>query len=272
MKRVAAFLLALAVLLVVLFFQVKTRRSNFRDKGSNIGNILCTYFYDMGCHWRDGKKFMLNSIDDRDFYKNFPTEVDIPVDLPTLPVLKGEPDPFDVWHLQTDEALEFWSKMKPYIHKILGETLVKSGLQIEQKNPVIHFRCADIPFNKHRDYHLLKYDFYKQAIAGQKEVDIIYCNTHKTSELEQKACDEYAEYLKNELAPVKANIVCGTINEDFARMFYAPMCISSGSSMSFMAGYFGKGTFVKWDEKYIVEHDLVENYYDTKHVHENYLR
>lgn len=267
-----ATIVILVALIVLVLILMRPRRDNFRDKGSNIGNILCIYFYDMGCHWRDGKKFMLNSIDDRDFYKNFPVEVDIPADLPTLPVLKGNPDPFDVWHLESDEAREFWSKMKPYIHKILEETLVKSGLQIEQKNPVIHFRCADIPFNKHSDYQLLKYDFYKQAIAGQSEVDIIYCNKHQTSELEQKACDEYAEYLKNELAPIKANIVCGSINEDFARMFYAPMCISSGSSMSFMAGYFGKGTFVRWDKTQSVDHDLVDDYYDTKYVHENYLR
>jgi len=271
MKRVA-FIVILAVLLVVLFFEIRSRRANFKDKGPSIGNILCVYFYDMGCSWRDGKKFILGSNDDREFYKNFPVEVEIPDDLPDLPILKDSLDPVTVWNIQTNDVQEFWAKMKPYIHKILDETLEKSGLKMEQKVPVIHFRCSDVPFNRNPDYQLLKYDFYKNALKGHKEVDIIYCNKHFAGPSEQKACDEYFGYLKNELAPIKVNLVCGSINEDFARMFYAPMCISSGSSMSFFAGYFGKGMFVKWNEDYGVDHGLVSDYYDTKYVHENYLR
>ena len=281
MKRVA-FIVILAVLLVVLFFEIRSRRANFKDKGPSIGNILCVYFYDMGCSWRDGKKFILGSNDDREFYKNFPVEVEIPDDLPDLPILKDSLDPVTVWNIQTNDVQEFWAKMKPYIHKILDDTLEKSGLKMEQKVPVIHFRCADTPFNRHPEYHLQKYTFYKKALEGYSEADIVSCNTHLASEDDKKTCQKYIEYIQKELNPIKLNAVCGTINEDFARMFYAPVCISTGSSMSFFAGYFGKGTFITgghYDEKnktkclicdlgtHELLHSEVVDYYDVETIH-----
>jgi fructose-specific component phosphotransferase system IIB-like protein len=77
-------------------------------------------------------------------------------------------------------------------------------------------------------------------------------------------------------------VQCGSNIEDFAKLFYAPLVISNGSSFAFMSGFFGKGVFVstahqsemnpdvicenckEWAiPNYNILHKDVEDYYDT---------
>jgi len=275
MKRVTI-IICLLIIVLILFLVVR-QKDNFG--GTNIGNQLSTYFREMALAWNNGETYITNHNDD-EFYRNLPKKIDPPPDFPGIPdsIKAG-----DNWTCDREDTLQLWNIMKPYIHKILDDTLEKSGLKIEQNVPVIHFRCADTPFIRHPEYHLHKYSFYKKALKGYSEVDIVSCNTHLASENDQKTCKKYIEYIKGELAPIKVNLVCGSINQDFARMFYAPLCISTGSSMSFFAGYFGKGTFITGgnynEEKktkclicdigtHELLHSEVADYYDVDTVHQ----
>ena len=73
--------------------------------------------------------------------------------------------------------------------------------------------------------------------------------------------------------------------DDFAKMFFAPVIISTHSSFSFMAGYFGEGiytqpTFIINNEEqctdcgdfvykgYNIRHDHIDNYHNIDQVSE----
>lgn len=286
------------VLFIVLWFQTTTRK--FKDEpGDNkswvnaIGNILCSYFYLMGKAWHKGEKFKSEWIHEfvNDFYLNLPREIDPPpnANIPNYDNSKrGGFEVVSSWVVDSEEAKAFWDAMKPHVHDIIKNSLEKSNLVIEQKNPVLHFRCSDVPFNRQGGYRFSKYQFFKDSLKGYKEVDILACHTHLSEEKNKKACEKYVEYLKKELEAegIKVNIACGHYFEDFARMFYAPVVISHGSSMSFMAGYFGNGELLTtghiWDEfadftdckicshprSAQLLHSEVKDYYDVDTVHQ----
>ena len=144
--------------------------------------------------------------------------------------------------------------MKPFIQKILDEALTKSDNIKTVDSPIIHFRCADTPFVRNPDYALQKHCFFKRALEDiqqklqQKYKDVIilsYIN-HRADENQANACTKYVGFLKKYLEDLqyRVDIQSETSLEDFATIFYAPASISTSSSFSFMAGFFGKGLFI----------------------------
>lgn len=232
----------------------KKLQTRFKDEpGENkswvnaIGNVLSNYFYGMGTAWHKKETYKCEWISEfvNDFYKALPREIPYPQGL-SVPEYKSHLgyEGVSAWTVDSDEGKRFWEVLKPYVHDIIDKALKQSGLFVEQKVPVIHFRCSDVPFNRMGSYHLVKYQFYKDGLLGQSDVDIISCHTHLSDEKNAKACQEYVDLLVNELRPIKSNIKCRHYFEDFAHMFYAPLVLSTGSSMSFMAGFFGHGKFL----------------------------
>ena len=288
------------IFLLVLVTSSPSQKREFKEEDrsggaptSQIGNILTAYFYLMGKAWHKGERFKSDWIQGfvNDFYLNLPRELDPPtgISIPDYKVLsKGGTDDVSAWIVDTDEGKAFWDAMKPYVHNIIKESLEKSNLVIEQKNPVLHFRCSDGPFNRLGGYHFGKYQFFKDSLKGYKTVDIISCHTHQSSEENKVACKKYVDYLVGELESegLEVNVLCEHYFEDFSRMFYAPLVISHGSSMSFMAGYFGHGKLLTtghiWDEfaefteckicshprSAQLLHDEVADYYDVERVHQ----
>ena len=283
MKKVI-FLLLISIAVLALLYMSKRSKENFNGK-TTIGNNLSLYFRQMAIAWRDGEKYVCDlGFKDDEFYEHLPQEIDPPPDFPKISDSIGE---WDDWTCDNKDTVDLWKAMSPYISKMLDEALEKSGLKIDEKNPVIHFRCSDVPFNRHPEYHLQKYEFFKKALGDYKgDIDLINCSTHLSSDRDQEMCKTYIEYLQKELG-TNINVQCGTILEDFAKMFYAPICISSGSSMSFFAGYFGKGTFYTGGNfkegeegseclicdlgKFELLHSDVNDYYDMKEVHDKLL-
>ncbi len=249
MKKCFWLVVVLAVLLLFLMFRKVEfmKEGEIKDSKKNIGNILSVYFYNMGNAWSSGNDF--SDIDEyvNDFYKLLPKNVKKP---DNLNIPKFNIEPHWSWVTDTEEGKLFWEAMKPHVNSIIDKCLKDYGVQPEQKNPIIHFRCSDIPFINHGSalYYFQKYDFFKKSLEGYSEVDIVTCNKHESTGIEnQKLCEEYTKLLSDEMTSIgiKVNIFeCRDIIEDFARMFYAPLVISPGSSMSFMAGYFGNGNFV----------------------------
>ncbi len=285
-------LVVLLIILVVVFFLMQQRESFTGEKDvGNIGNILNWYFYDMGRSWANNKTFDYgDKFKDRFFYENFPTVIEKPTDrdFPDFDA-KGKTE----WRVDTDEKKNFWDALKPYGNRYIDEALTKANMKVDQKLPVIHFRCSDFPFwcsptGFCYDYHFQKYEFFRKALGDYKEVDIITCNRHGSDDRMKTTCEEYVNLLKNELN-IKVNLkLCeGDALEDFARMFYAPLIISTGSSMSFIAGFFGNGKFItsghveeekdgttttckicEYGNEYNLLHKNVKDYYNVQDVHE----
>lgn len=279
-------LLALFLLYMYLLLSENTRilKDESDPEKTSIGNCLSRLFFNIGNSWRKGETYHWKTqhLAKNDFYLNLPSDYE---PLKGLQVPKYKTEDYDggsAWQVDTEEGKIFWDTMKPYIHKTLDETLEKSGLFMNQKNPIIHFRCSDVPFNRHSWYHLAKWDFYRKALNGHSEVDVLMCPIVGATEDNKKACHQYIEFLKKELSPVKVNVSCGHFLEDFARMFYGPLVISPGSSMSFMSGYFGHGKLVttghfeegssdtckicEGDKSSVLLHSDVPDYHDVENV------
>jgi hypothetical protein len=84
----------------------------------------------------------------------------------------------------------------------------------------------------------------------------------------------------------KVHTVCASLDEDFSTMAQAPVLISSGSSMSYMAGLVSEGTTIfpstsqkhpyrcvpeGWvmldSSKDVLDHHKVVDYHDVERVH-----
>ena len=163
---------------------------------------------------------------------------------------------FDVgsWEIQNNNQYDFWICMKPLIRKILDDTFQKCDLVKNVDNPIIHFRCADTPFNGHLGYNFQYYSFFKDSLKKistklnkkYDKVDIMSCSFHNSGKEQQESCSIYSKSIQEYLKTIgyESNIICNSNNDDFATLFYAPAVISTQSSFSFMSGLFGKGIFI----------------------------
>lgn len=136
--------------------------------------------------------------------------------------------------------MPFWSVNRQILNRFYSTVLTKTNVEL----PVIHFRCSDIPFNRHRSYHIPKKNMivWVSSILKEKKMNqaiFLTCNKHLSSSNEKQLCskfkDIYIELFKNEgitLIPT-----CNDIRTDLAVMFYSPLLISlNNSSFSFSIG------------------------------------
>ena len=160
------------------------------------------------------------------------------------------------WRINDALDEQMHTIMKPFIHKILDDAFVRSNHIVIKpvEMPVIHFRCADTPFVRNPDYALQKHCFFQRALDDIqrklqqefKEVIILSFINHRADENQANACTKYVSFLKKYLEDLqyRVDIQSESSLEDFATIFYAPASISTSSSFSFMAGFFGKGIFI----------------------------
>jgi hypothetical protein len=147
--------------------------------------------------------------------------------------------PKDIQH----HYMPFWSVNRQILNRFYSKHLNR-GTFANVELPVIHFRCSDIPFNRHRSYHIPKKNMivWVSSILKEKKMNqaiFLTCNKHLSSSNEKQLCskfkDIYIELFKNEgitLLPT-----CNDIRTDLAVMFYSPLLISlNGSSFSFSIG------------------------------------
>jgi hypothetical protein len=210
-----------------------------------------------------------------------------------------------LWNVSSSFRQQFWNAMFPLVHNIMDQALQQSNLahlysQQPRDHVVIHFRCSDTPFVKHKQYHFQRYEFFKHCLQTffpssvtdfSLPITFLSCHTHLASEKNGQSCQHYVSSLVkylNSLGYYHVKLQCETNVEDFATIFYAPCVISTGSSFSFMAGYFGHGKFISsqhFDDKYIptlppkhckkcewmltgfdIPHAFVDNYHDISKV------
>jgi len=294
----------------------------------DLGNILCSYYHRLLLSILKQEDFKLNLYDiiefqlkwrniheiptdilayeNGEFIKQLPLNISFETTKPLYFKLKKsginlerlqQPHYGDefTWRINDSLDEQMHTIMKPFMHKILDDALVKSDNVKTVGVPVIHFRCADTPFVRNPDYALQKHCFFQKALDDIqlklqqefKEVIILSYINHRADENQANACTKYVSFLKKYLEELqyRVDIQSESSLEDFAAIFYAPASISTSSSFSFMAGFFGKGIFISTTngffdgnqercldcgsqiyKGYNLKHTDVEDYYNTDAV------
>jgi hypothetical protein len=290
-----------------MFFEYKTLEY-FENISTDMGNFLCMYFYNSSLEFIEGKDYF-QEIPAQEFLKHLPAFLPLDTVLQKKLLSNGftkeelEKEMYyntigGTWLVNNNRRALYWKLMKPYAHKILENAFMESGLKekaIEntRKTICIHFRCSDIPFIRHKQYHLQKYSYFKKCLEDvsymdYKKIKLVSCNFHRSSDENVKACGKYIDSLVDYLTGLgyMVEIQCTSNVEDFATLFYSPVTISTGGSYSFMSGYFGNGVFMaeghyiddvefpdskctdcEWLKNgHCLRHMEVDDYYDTDKV------
>jgi hypothetical protein len=296
------------IFVIIVNMYVIKKIEYFENISTDIGNFLCMYFYNIALHFIEGKD-CFQEIPEQEFLKNLPAF--LPLDnviqdkLITNEFTKEELEKemnyntvAGAWLVNNNRRGLFWELMKPFIHKIMDNAFMESGLKSQaikntQTTICIHFRCSDIPFERLNQYHLQKYSYFKKCLEdvshlGYKKIKLVSCSFHRSLEENQTACEKYIDSLVQYLSRLGYSVEtqCNSNIEDFATLFYAPVTISTGGSYSFMSGFFGNGIFVaeghyiddenfpdskctncEWlKHGHCLRHFEVDDYYDTDDV------
>jgi hypothetical protein len=306
-ELIGIYIIILLFVILVNLYVIK-KIEFFENISIDIGNFICMYFYSVSLEFIEGKDFF-QEIPGQDFLKHLPAFLPLDNALQkellangfTKKELEEEMNYNTIggtWLVNNNRRGLFWKIMKPFVHKILDDAFYQSRLKDgaiknTQGTICIHFRCSDIPFMRYNQYHLQKYSYFEKCLEeisylGYKKIKLVSCNLHRSSNENVKACEKYIDSLVDYLSSLGyvVDIQCKTNVEDFATLFYAPVCISTGGSYSFMSGYFGNGVFIAEghyinDENFpesqctechwlkhghCLRHSEVEDYYDTDRV------
>uniref|UniRef100_A0A6C0B7J1 Uncharacterized protein n=1 Tax=viral metagenome TaxID=1070528 RepID=A0A6C0B7J1_9ZZZZ len=264
-KYIYILLFFFALSLFCLYFVKSIEANSESNPPIHLGNYICRYFYNLGKSIHEKKDFEFDVPDSIDFVKNLPKKINYKKEFDSIRnemiaegiddqwFIHSQPNDYGAFEMKDVKTEKFWLALKPLAHKIMDESFKVSNIVKTVDNPVIHFRCADVPFSKHPGYLFQKYTFFKDALTEitkrtkkHDKIILSYCNTHRSGQIERESCDIYAKSIKEyiETLDYKVDVQCNEYIDDFAIMFYAPAVISSGSSFSFMAGFFGKGVFI----------------------------
>lgn len=242
---------------------------NYENINMDIGNMLSEYYSNLVISILNKKDFIYKNDfyvnnatvvnEKNEFLNNFPQFIKFNNELYNE-FLKNNITANDI---TTHQGFGFWKItdikhekihkiMKPTVNKILNDVFIKLNLKKEVKYPVIHFRCADTPFNKWPSYTFQKYSFFDRAlndiknkIGDFKNITILACFDHLSNNKNKDSCNNYIHKLKDSLNNYEINIECNSNVDDFVTLFYAPAVISTLSSFSFMSGYFGNGIYIQ---------------------------
>lgn len=152
---------------------------------------------------------------------------------------------------QQEKGEKVWIYAKPFLNIVISQLLKDFGFNEKDyvDNPIIHFRCSDTPFVKHKDYQLMPYSYFDWVIAESEPFHdkdwllITSCGHLVPSQKKQlwcSACRCYAEdlidYFGKKNIKVEKAQPAGII-QDIARIFFSPLAVSaSPSSFSFVPG------------------------------------
>jgi len=298
MKKLYILLIMICIILIVIYYNYFKQyySENFENISEDIGNYLTKYFYNYAISITEEKNFEYKINSESDIIKYLPTFIPFNEKLfikfneknITNENIRSSCD-VCIWFCNRKWIIDMWKILKPTIHNILNMALAKSNLNTNISSPIIHYRCADTPFIKNNHYYFQKYSFFKKALSkidvDDNTIIIMYYNKHNTTNKEQDSCNVYADELKKYITSLGYNCVLQSKSnvEDFADLFYSPYVISTGSSFSFMAGFFGNGQFISSEnceendkecfiddrlflKGYNLSHNNVDSYYNIDDV------
>jgi len=160
-------------------------------------------------------------------------------------------------------------KVKKEIEKEIGN--IKDNYWKDKA--ILHFRCSDVPFIKHPDYHLLPKEYY-YFVADElkksdiKEMVVFNCMSHKKHSLATEKCPYYLNTLCDwiqEKCDIKIDrqMKCISIEESYKAMISCKKLISTGGSFSFIPGILKDKDFIS--PALLKEKDLSKEKYEKLH-------
>ena len=250
-----------------LFIDEKLKQQPFYS----FGNKLIDYFAKMGIAFAYGNDFQF----ELPYYLTNKQDIFLLKDLPDKLVINeeikhkfknlhlhrvlGEKNEFlrdyaSLWELTNNDRLQFWSYVKPIANRLMNQILPSYGIVNKLENyPIIHFRCSDVPFIRHSFYHFQRYAFFTDSLkelsllgVDLSKVYLMFSLSHDSDSKNNYAANIYIQSLKQFLENhhYVVEIVSQDVASDFLSLFYAPAVISTCSSFSFTAGFFGNGIFI----------------------------
>lgn len=242
MVRIVTYIMAIIIFFLILIWY-DTPKNN--KPFSSLGNILSAYLYctNVQCskatvNWHLSLTNYAHNRELRKFYSKFNWD-DITVD--PLNYKSG----YGLTWLQIDldgsskpNYLTYWQQLRPKMQMLYSKILPVKHYNL----PIVHFRCSDIPFIKHQYYHLTKaatVEWMAKIIKARGYNDIVMLNCDKHWSEADDHCSSYAKFYSKIFAQqgLRVHSHCGTIVQDFALMYSAPLLVSlNNSSYSFMAG------------------------------------
>jgi hypothetical protein len=193
-----------------------------------------------------------------------------------------------------NKGLPHMNNYKAFIRQELEETIGSSVASTtepkqRQKQTVIHLRLADVPFLRHKHYHVYRFRLYKQIIQEierdrqTKQTITILATTkcavfeHEREQVSRKIVNSLVTYLKRRFPSIEIHVRFNTpLSEDLKIMMECDYLIGFAGSLVYYAGIAGRGHFYSSqpsvDSKHMtqvdaksfrIEHESVKNYYDA---------
>jgi len=269
------FIVLLVILAVFLFqwwlYSAKPEPfQNDTSKGApprSLGNLICMYYHALILAIVGQRDFNYNLAGADEFVQQFPASIPYQELAPyydqltqqgiTADAILLDPHygPEKTWRVKNRQGERLHEIMRPLFRPIIQRAIDHFQPTISSPGmPVIHYRCADVPFSRHENYHFQELCFFTDALEAIKQhtgesydqVLILYYTKHLAQNKEEAACGSYIQILQDYLTEhgYRVTIQSKSIMEDFATMFYAPGVISTSSSFAFFSGYFGQGKYI----------------------------
>jgi hypothetical protein len=216
------------------------------------GNKLSSYFYHLTIAYINNKNCVINNID------NINNKL-IKLLIPKISIITNNCPYYLINNLNNIKGINkpsFWEHKQyfKYIHPINKKNCIFNKDTSYTKDCIIHFRCSDIPFVKHQQYHLLKFNWFLKSIKiclkkiKINKIYILNCSDHlSNNNNNKKKCKEWSKLLGIFLEynlNINFEIMCNNIKDDIFYMLNSKCLISSGGSLSFTLGMLTDNIFI----------------------------
>jgi hypothetical protein len=251
-----------------------------KHPSGGLGNILSVFFNSMifNYHYKNNPNYE-NNIDSNFEHKNhfinlFKSFKNTKFTHKQLELFPKNINYDTIWNIHKNKTKHYWDNIKNEVNKSLKEFTKEIKVTELEQYPILHFRCSDVPFVLHNDYHFSKYKFYKWCNDTLKHKYnkwyIMWDNSHLSNneykELSSIYFNDLKQYLEHELNLEIIHISKNNQYQDFKLLYNAPVVIRGGcgGSFSFFGGYFNNKflyTDVNRNENKTLNYINSKNYY-----------
>ncbi len=178
-----------------------------------------------------------------------------------------------------EEYGQYWgdfnqAKLKIALQRIMKLDTGTKVLSSRNKKICLHFRCSDIPFNRHQLYPLLSrsyFSFVKDILDAQypdHEMYISFCPDNKPVlryNIYPDLCNQYKSAIESYLGR-SCTILCESIRDTWKFMLECEALVSTGGSFSFVPGVLKGTSFIT--PRLYGDVPLKKNF-DLDHLHQH---